>query len=72
MRSRLENFLKFVNNNVFQPTSLAVCYWKPKEKKDSHLVNEEHMPVLIVKDLEKHEEYLGLPDVDYPGHLKVC
>ncbi|KAF1753119.1 hypothetical protein GCK72_019675 [Caenorhabditis remanei] len=57
-------------NFEIKPTSLAVCYWKPKEKKDSHLVNEEHMPVLIVKDLEKHEEYLGLPDVDYPGHLK--
>lgn len=57
-------------NFEIKPTSLAVCYWNPKTEENRHLVDERHFPVFIVKDLEKHEEFLGLPDVDYPGKLK--
>ncbi|PIC14416.1 hypothetical protein B9Z55_026741 [Caenorhabditis nigoni] len=65
----ITKFFPNVNFDI-KPTSLAVCYWNTKEKKNAHLVDEKHFPVFIVKDLENDEEFLGLPDVDYPGKLK--
>lgn len=56
-------------NFEIEPTSLAVCYWNPKPGQE-HLVDEKNFPVFIVKDTENQEQFLGLPDVDYPGKLK--
>ncbi|CAI2357262.1 unnamed protein product [Caenorhabditis sp. 36 PRJEB53466] len=64
---------KFLPNVKFdiKAISLAVCYWKAKEEGTSHLLSEDYFPAVIVKNLEKHEEYFALPDTDYPGAIKL-
>lgn len=64
---------KFFPNVNFEikPISLAVCYWNAKEEKNRHLLDENHFPVVIAKDLEQKEYYFALPDTDYPGAIKL-
>ncbi|PIC18760.1 hypothetical protein B9Z55_024542 [Caenorhabditis nigoni] len=64
---------KFFPNVNFKikPISLAVCYWKAKEERKSHLLDENNFPVLIAKDHDKKEFYFALPDTDYPGAIKL-
>lgn len=63
---------RFQKNIVMlQPISLSVCYWNAKDKSQHHLLNEDHFPVFISKNLELKEYYFALPDTDYPGAIKV-
>ncbi|GMR60241.1 hypothetical protein PMAYCL1PPCAC_30436, partial [Pristionchus mayeri] len=51
--------------------ALSVCYWKPKEERDSSLVSPDRMPVFIIDDqFDGGRGYFGIPTVDYPGAIK--
>ncbi|CAO4385687.1 unnamed protein product [Caenorhabditis nigoni] len=66
----ITKFFPSVNFKI-KPISLAVCYWRAKEERQSHLLDENHFPVLIAKDHDKKEFYFALPDTDYPGSIKL-
>ncbi|EFO82318.1 hypothetical protein CRE_00620 [Caenorhabditis remanei] len=67
----ITKFLPDVKFDI-EPVSISVCYWKAKNEAESHLLNDDHYPVVIAQEMELKVFHYSLPDNDYPGAIKFC
>ncbi|KAK3085159.1 hypothetical protein FSP39_025209, partial [Pinctada imbricata] len=52
-----------------KPIRIEVCYWKETKSDTYHF---EHFPTLIEEGGPEDSDVYALPNLEYPGHVKVC